>query len=121
MFECPHCSSRGISAWGKYWSGSASPAYCKVCNKPSALRSIEYIKSNLIIFAIALASFYLMVNHTVFWVLSIVFSYFIGRLYFLFASKLHQMADDQVVESKKYGNLFLVVIIGLIVAAYFIR
>jgi len=82
------------------------PAYCKVCNKPSGLRSIEYIKSNLIILILALMCLYLAVTHLAFWILGVISSCFVGRLYFLFASKLHIVSDDEVLESKSMAAYF---------------
>jgi len=32
MYVCPHCKSRGISFFGKWWSSTAYPTSCSQCN-----------------------------------------------------------------------------------------
>ncbi len=37
MFSCPHCQEPSISIWAKYWAGTADPAMCRYCKKPSSI------------------------------------------------------------------------------------
>lgn len=37
MLNCPHCKRATISAWDKYWAGTADPVECTYCKKPSSV------------------------------------------------------------------------------------
>ncbi len=60
--ECPHCNEMGVSAWSKFMSGTALPAKCKLCGKPSSISGGILGSAgavfHLIVIVAAVASFY---------------------------------------------------------------
>jgi len=37
LVNCPHCQESSISLWAKYCAGTADPAICRYCKKPSSI------------------------------------------------------------------------------------
>src|SRR5712691_546398 len=62
MATCPHCKRNGISALGKWWSGSSGPAKCRSCGGLSYVETSQqteiHVKASALAFAAVIIAFF---------------------------------------------------------------
>jgi len=116
--KCPHCQSNSVSAWSKYWSGSTSPAYCKKCEEPSYIHSKHVRLGDFIEYGVALISitvaFY---TSSIFPLIAIALTFIVIELSVLLYAPLLPSSHEKVLNNKKWGNIFLLLLALLIVIA----
>ena len=116
--ECPHCNELGVSAWSKFMAGTALPAKCKLCGKPSSisggiLGSIAALFHFVFIVA-AIVSFY----YLSWWPLVIAFiAYVLLEICVVKWVPLKALTDAQVRNSKLFSFVFIVIFVLLVILA----
>ncbi len=116
IVNCPHCNKPGVSAWSKFMAGTAVPAKCKLCGKPSSLSggilgtlgALSYI----IILGGAISSFY----YRSWWPLIISFIVYVFIEYFVVKwVPLKALSEEEVVSSRKSFYIFTIVFVLLLI------
>ena len=116
--DCPHCNESGISAWSKFMAGTAVPAKCKICGKPSSVSGgilgTMGAVFHFIFIGAAIASFY----YWNWWPLIIsLVVYVLLELCVIKWIPLKALSEEQVASSKKSFYIFIAVFILLIIFA----
>ena len=117
---CPHCQANGISAWNKYWSGSASPALCSACGEPSYIptRYVTYgnfLEYTVGVIALAAAIY----TSSLLPLAAIVLTVVLVEWGVLHYAPLRAVTHEDIRENKRWGNLFLILIVVLVALAAF--
>ena len=113
MPTCPTCNEPTVSVLSKLWSDKCSPVRCSACGSLSYLQSRSTIGLNLLLFPGILVSLFIWA-----WTDSLIaIAAFAGLVLFelcrvTFKSPMVPIAEDQVSENRRYGNLFLFIFLG---------
>lgn len=115
---CPHCQINGIKPWSKYWSGSTSPAVCSSCGQPSYI-PIKYIKlGDFIEWGATFASIYIAyITQSFIPLIAALLIFITIELSVLYYAPLRKTTNDKVIKNKKYGNIFLLMLLLVILLA----
>lgn len=116
--ECPHCHQQGVSIWAKLMAGTALPAKCKHCGKPSSisgwLLGLEGIAYQLIILAGAITSFI----YSSWWPVVISTLIYVSVLAGTIRwAPLIALSDKQVKKTRIFSYVFIAIIILLVIFA----
>jgi hypothetical protein len=120
MSSCPHCMQNGITLWAKFWSGSASPAKCKVCGELSYVHSkyrhgFQSAWPTVVTWLVIACSILLLIKtNSLWWLVTIPFIWFAGNVWELAILPLEKITETEAKERKKFGNIFLVIIFILV-------
>ncbi len=120
MVNCPHCHKKTITLWDKLWSGSGSPIKCQGCGKLSYVHTkhqfnLKYAWPVIVTWsAIILLGYMFLKTNSLWWLVATPGLWVAGNIWELAAKPLSEITESESEERRKYGNIFLLIIITLV-------